>query len=251
MREAIPMMPVVTIGELVASDWRKAQVFKKYGIDYCCGGKRTVAEACEKKGIDAGLVARELQEVEDKPLDATVHFDRWELDFLVDFILNNHHKYVREAIPFLEELAGKVSRVHGDNHPELFEIERHIQRVIEELTLHMHKEEMILFPYIKKIVAVKKSNSTLDLPPFVTISNPIHMMEAEHESAGYNMKAIEDLSNNFNPPADACMSYQVLFAKLAEFQKDLHQHIHLENNILFPKAIKLEEALLSLKITAD
>lgn len=245
MEAEITMTPVLTIGELVAKDWRKAQVFKKYGIDYCCGGKRTVAEACEKKGVEVSLIENELQQIENKALDYASNFDRWGLDFLIDYILNNHHKYVAEALPFLDELATKVSRVHGDNHPELIEIERHTQDVIQELTMHMHKEEVILFPYIKELAQAQKSNTSIDAPPFGTIANPIQMMEAEHTSAGDGMKAIEELSNNFVPPIDACMSYQVFFAKLKEFQKDLHQHIHLENNILFPKALKLEAELMA------
>lgn len=236
---------MVTIGELVSQDWRKAEVFKKYGIDYCCGGKRTIAEACEKAGFNPSLVEAELLQLESGPVNNSNNFNRWELDFLIDYILNNHHKYVAEAIPFLDELSAKVSRVHGENHPELIDIEQYAQDVIQELTMHMHKEEMILFPYIKELVQVKKNNLPMTPPPFGTIANPIRMMEAEHTSAGDALKAIEELSNSFTPPVDACMSYRVLFAKLQEFQNDLHQHIHLENNILFPKALKLEEELFS------
>ncbi|HEU5292109.1 MAG TPA: iron-sulfur cluster repair di-iron protein [Cyclobacteriaceae bacterium] len=234
-----------SIGELVSQDWRKAEVFKKYGIDFCCGGKRTVAEACGKKGIDPALVEAELQQVEKRISGHPNNFNQWELDFLVDYIVNNHHKYVSEAVPFLDELSAKVSRVHGDRHPELIEIEQLTQDVIQELTMHMPKEEMILFPYVKQLVHAKRNSTSIVPPPFGTIANPINMMEAEHTSAGGAMEAIEELSNRFTPPADACMSYQVLFAKLKEFQQDLHQHIHLENNILFPKALKLEEELIA------
>jgi regulator of cell morphogenesis and NO signaling len=234
----------ITIGELVAQDWRKAQIFKKYGIDYCCGGQRTVMEACKKKGFDSRLIEEELQRLGSEPTDYATNFGRWELDFLVDYIVNNHHQYVGEAIPLLNELALKVSSVHGSTHPELIEINRHTQAVIQELTQHMHKEEVVLFPYIKKLVQARKSNTSVEPPPFGTIANPIQMMEAEHTSAGDALRAIEELSNHFNPPADACMSYQVFYAKLNEFQKDLHQHVHLENNILFPKALKLEAEFL-------
>jgi regulator of cell morphogenesis and NO signaling len=235
----------ISIGELVSQDWRKAEVFKKYGIDYCCGGKSTIAEACEKKGIDTTRVEADLQYIDSRTSDNLNNFNRWELDFLADYILNIHHKYVAEAIPFLDELSKKVARVHGDNHEELIEIEEHTQAVINELTQHMRKEEMILFPYIKELVRAKKEKTPLAPSPFGTIANPIHMMEAEHTSAGGGMAAIEELSNHFTPPVDACMSYQVFFAKLQEFEQDLHQHIHLENNILFPKAIKLEAELMA------
>lgn len=233
----------ISIGDLVSQDWRKAEVFKKYGIDYCCGGKRTIAEACEQKGIDASHVEADLQNIDTRSSDTGHNFNRWELDFLVDYILNVHHQYVTEAIPFLDELSKKVVRVHRDNHEELIEIEEHTQAIINELTQHMRKEEMILFPYIKELVRAKKDKKPLAPSPFGTIANPIHMMEAEHTSAGGGMASIEELSNHFTPPVDACMSYQVFFAKLQEFQQDLHQHIHLENNILFPKAIKLEAEL--------
>jgi len=233
----------ISIGELVSQDWRRAEVFKKYGIDYCCGGKRTIAEACEQKGIEASRVEGDLQNIDSQNSETGNDFNHWELDFLGDYIINVHHKYVAVAIPFLDELSKKVARVHGDNHAELIEIEEHTQAVINELTQHMRKEEMILFPYIKELVRAKKEDTPLAPPHFGTIANPIHMMEAEHTSAGGGMAAIEELSNHFTPPADACMSYQVFFAKLQEFQQDLHQHIHLENNILFPKAIQLEAEL--------
>ncbi len=141
-----------SIGELVSRDWRKAEVFKKYGIDFCCGGKRTVSEACEKKGIDPVLVETDLLQVDKQTSVSPNNFNQWELDFLVDYIVNKHHKYVSEAAPFLDELSIKVSRVHGDHHPELSEIEQHTEEIIQELTMHMHKEEMILFPYIKHMV---------------------------------------------------------------------------------------------------
>jgi regulator of cell morphogenesis and NO signaling len=237
----------ISIGELVTQDWRKAEVFKKYGIDYCCGGKKTVAEACAKKGIEPAVVEAELEQIELRPLagmGSANNYNQWSLDFLADYIVNTHHHYVKEAVPFLEELSAKVARVHGGHRPELLKIQQHAQSVIDELTLHMHKEEVILFPYIKELAQAKKTGTSIARPPFGTIANPINMMEAEHVSAGEDLEAIEELSERFTPPDEACMSYRVLFAKLQEFQQDLHQHIHLENNILFPKALKLEEELL-------
>lgn len=234
-----------TIGELVANDWRKAEVFEKYRIDFCCGGKRTVEEACMKKGIDLSLVEADLQRVQQREIEGTENFKDQELDSLIDFIIKKHHKYVAEAVPFLDEISLKVARVHGDSHPELIEINNYTQQVTEELSMHMRKEEMILFPYVKRLVEAERAEQTVAPPPFITISNPINMMEAEHISAGGAMEAIEELSNNYSPPPDACTSYRVLFAKLREFQQDLHQHIHLENNIVFPRALILEEKVLS------
>lgn len=235
----------VTIGELAAKDYRKAEVFRKYGIDFCCGGKKTLTQVCEKKGLDVLRIQQELEELDKQPDPVHENYNEWELDALVDHIINKHHRYVSDAHPLLLEFSAKVARVHGDRHPELIEIERLFNNVAQELNFHMHKEEMVLFPYIKRLNDTQKQGLTLTPPSFGTIENPIAMMESEHTSAGENLERIKELSGNFTPPADACNSYRVLFAKLREYETDLHQHIHLENNILFPEAIRLEKELLS------
>lgn len=231
-----------TIGQLVTTDWRKAEVFKKYGIDFCCGGKKTLEEVCLEKGINSLFVEAELNEIDGRAA-LPFNFNAWDLDFLADYIVNNHHKYVQESIPFLTEVMAKVAMVHGPNHNELVQIKENVDELIDELTMHMQKEEFILFPYIKQLTSAIRFNTPLTPPPFGTIVNPISMMESEHRSAGDALKNIEALSNSFTAPADGCTSYRVLYAKLKEFQDDLHQHIHLENNILFPKAIKLEKEI--------
>jgi regulator of cell morphogenesis and NO signaling len=233
-----------SIGELVAEDFRKAEVFRKFGLDFCCGGNKSLKEACAEKGIDANKVETALSEVENQPQTNQHDFKNWKLDFLVDYIMNTHHKYVEEAIPMLYEFSAKVANVHGDHHPEVVEIAEYFNAVAEELKMHMHKEENILFPYIKGLVLAKKQGNPVDPSPFGSIENPIRMMESEHVSAGGNFDKIHELSSSFTPPEDACSSYSVLYGKLDEFEKDLHQHIHLENNILFPKAIALEKELL-------
>lgn len=172
-------------------------------------------------------------------------YDQWELDVLADFIVSNHHRYVAESIPFLNELSEKVARVHGGAHPELVRIEGLVQAVTQELSMHMHKEEMILFPYIRNLVQARREGRQVAPPPFGTIAHPIAMMEDEHLAAGGGMEELRELSNQFTPPEEACMSYKVFYFKLNEFQDDLHQHIHLENNILFPKAKELERELLA------
>lgn len=230
-----------SIGEIVAQDWRKAEILKKYGIDFCCGGKRTVREACSKKGIDFAKVNHELKEVENDSKDTGHNFNLWELDFLIDFIVNNHHAYVSKSIPFLYELGNKVSAVHGSQHPELIQINQHLQSMLQELSLHMRKEEVILFPYIKSLVNASRNNISPEAAPFGSIGNPIHQMEEEHTNAGDAFVDIKRLSNHYTVPEDACNSYRILYAKLAEFEQDLQQHIHLENNILFPKALLMEK----------
>lgn len=234
-----------TIGELVKKDFRKAEVFKKFGLDFCCGGKKTLTKSCEEKGIDVVEVEREL-----KAIDATESklasqdFNNWEADFLADYIINTHHKYVTQANTVIFEYTQKVAKVHGDRHPEVIEIANLFMDVMNELNCHMMKEENMLFPYIKNLAIAKRQGLDVAAAGFGTVQNPINMMEHEHEEVGKLYERIKELSDNFNPPSNACTTYRLSFAKLKEYQDDLHQHIHLENNILFPKALELERELL-------
>jgi len=241
--EVLKNINSATIGEMVVEDYQKAEIFEKFGLDFCCGGSKTLVDACSKKGINAAEVIEALEELRNKQQIPDQNYDEWQLDILIDYIVNNHHAYVNNALPHLDEYSSKVARVHGNNHPEVVEIYNHYQAVSSELRMHMHKEEAILFPYIKQLASAKEHAETIPFCPFGTVSNPISMMELEHESAGENLQAISELSNGYNPPEDACNTFRVLYAKLQEFEKDLHHHIHLENNILFPKAIKLEKEL--------
>lgn len=234
-----------TVGQLVVEDYRRAEVFKKYGIDFCCGGNRPLEEACQEKGIDPEQLFRELERLETLPSDASQpDFNEWELDFLADYIVNVHHGYLRKNFPQIQEYADKVAHVHGDAHRETVEIARLFAEIIVELRQHMLKEENILFPYIKQLVSARNSGSVPEPPPFGSVQNPIHMMEMEHDHAGDILKRIRKLSRDFTLPEDACNTFRVTYAKLAEFEADLLQHIHLENNILFPKAVALEAQLL-------
>lgn len=235
----------LTVGEMVVADYRKAEVFRKYGIDYCCGGKKPLEEVCRKKGIDPQAVQKELDALDLLPDEEQHQFGEWTLDTLADYIVEKHHKYVAESLPILYELTAKVARVHGERHPELAEIARLFDEVAVELQMHMHKEERMLFPYISKMAANLREGNPVPFPVFGSVENPIRMMEAEHESAGGNMEEIRRLSDDYTPPLDACTSYRVLFAKLNEFEQDLHQHVHLENNILFPRAVALEKECLA------
>jgi regulator of cell morphogenesis and NO signaling len=234
---------IQTVGELVAADYRKAEVFRKYGIDFCCGGKRKVKEACEKKGVNYEQVEKELELLDTELANDVEDFNTWELDVLAEHIINKHHRYIIESTPILNELSAKVARVHGDRHPELYEIKRLYDEVRDELDVHMQKEEVVLFPYIQQLATADKTGTPLAPAPFGSIANPIRMMESEHELAGENISEIQRLTQGYTPPEDACMSYRVLFSKLQEYEADLHQHIHLENNILFKKAVELEAKL--------
>lgn len=231
----------LTVGEMVTKDYRKAEIFRKYGIDYCCGGKKSLEDACLKKGVDPDTLRRELAELEQRPEDMQQQHDEWPLDTLTQHIIDKHHRYVSDALPMLYELTVKVARVHGERHPELISIARLFNEVATELRQHMHKEERVLFPFIDKMAAALRTDAPLPPSFFGSVENPIRMMESEHESAGENMEKIRLLSNDFTPPEGACTSYRVLFSKLQEFEQDLHQHVHLENNILFLKALRLEK----------
>ena len=232
-----------TVGEIVAKDYRKAQVFKKLGIDFCCGGKKTLSEVSSKKGLTVEDLKNELAAIDKQDANPSSNFDKWDIAFLTDYIINTHHQYVKENSPFILELSEKVARVHGASHPEMIQVAEIFSRIAQDLGLHLMKEEKILFPFIKELTELKKTGGKVKDIPFGDITNPIQLMEVEHEQAGEDLVTIRELTSDYTLPADACTSYRILFKKLEEFENDLHQHVHLENNILFPKAIKLEKEL--------
>lgn len=232
-----------TLGEIAAKDLRKAQVFKKYGLDFCCGGKKTVKEACAEKGLDVTKVEKELQQADALPASRPLPYGDWSLDFLADYIVNTHHSYVRKNLPDIKAYANKVMKVHGARHAELLRINQLVEEIYAELTAHLVKEEKVLFPYIKELVAATNGTQLLQASHFGTVQNPINMMEMEHEIVGKNLAEIRELSNDYTLPEDACASYSLLYRMLDEFEEDLHLHIHLENNILFPKALDIEKRL--------
>ena len=231
-----------TIGELVAEDYRAAGVFKQYGIDFCCGGKKTVAEVCRQKGVPVAELESNLARLDQMPARQRLQFNEWALPFLIDYIVNVHHTYVQEKLPQLLEYGKKVAKVHGHAYPETITIADKLESLAEELFAHLRKEELILFPYVKELSRAKEAGETVKAPPFQSAQNPIRVMEAEHEFAGAAMAEIRELSNGFTPPEGACNTYRVLYALLEEFEEDLHRHVHLENNILFPQAVELEES---------
>jgi regulator of cell morphogenesis and NO signaling len=228
---------VETIGEIAAKDMRKAALLKKLGIDFCCGGKRSLEEACKEQGLDVIRVKQELEESNKQPVAGPqLDFNSWALPFLADYIVNVHHGYVKSNSPLLLELSEKVAGHHGENNPALVAVRTKTFELIQELTTHMKKEEQILFPFIKE-QGNKTACSIVKPEP---IKNIISVMERDHDIAGEISKQIRHLTNDYTPPANACNSISLLFHKLEEFENDLLQHVHLENNILFPKAIALE-----------
>ena len=233
----------LTLSQIVTKNFKTAAIFEKYNLDFCCRGNKSINEACTEKGVDSTRLLQEVQQLLESKSSSTLNSNDWELDFLIDYIMNTHHNYVRSIIPILSAHVNKVSKVHGENHPELIEIAKIFSVVSKELKHHLMKEEEILFPYIKKLVIIKNNNHLFEAPYFGTIKNPINMMEAEHVNAGDGMYNIRKLSKNYEVPEDACNTYRVCLNELREFEEDLHQHVHLENNILFPKAIAMEEIL--------
>lgn len=233
------------IGELVAQDYRTAAVFKKYGIDFCCQGNRTIQEACEKKKIDSKEVLNDIEQISSKSAETSTDYQSWPLDLLADYIEKKHHRYVEEKIQEIKPFLDKICQVHGAHHPELFQIQEEFVASAGELAAHMKKEEFILFPFVRKIAKAKHEGLKVDAPRFGSVQNPVQTMMDEHSTEGERFARIEQLSNHYTPPADGCNTYRVTFALLKEFEQDLHLHIHLENNILFPKTIALEKELMS------
>ena len=235
-----------SVGEIAAKDLRKAEVFKKYGIDFCCGGKKSLKQVCEEKGLNIGIVEAELESSPQQILSGN-NYDRWELDFLADYIYNQHHLYYYNEAPVIRGLITKVMHHHGTNHPELKHVYSVFEELLQELGTHFMREEKVVFPFIKALVKAGRSGNQAELNSQPSLTDPILIMEADHEAAGDILAEIRKLSSNYTPPEDACNSYQFLYKKLKDLDDDLHQHIHLENNILFRKALKLEKELKSRK----
>jgi regulator of cell morphogenesis and NO signaling len=228
---------------MAASSLAAVRVFEKFGIDYCCGGKRPLADVCKEKGYDPSLVRRELDtalaadEVPERDWNAAP------LSELIEHIVNTHHQYLRRELPALQARLDKVYRVYNESYgPTLLGLPEVFASLRSELEMHMRKEEMILFPAIAAGEAADTAGRPLPPTPFGTVANPIHMMEVEHESAGNALATIREIAGDFHSPEYACVTYRALMSGLDELERDLHMHIHLENNILFPRAQQLEAA---------
>jgi len=231
-----------TLSEIVKNNFKAAAVFEKYNLDFCCKGNKFLATACEEKSVNESEILSELERIKAYQ-NSSINYEEWSLDFLIDYIVNTHHSYLRKMIPIISEHVNKVAAVHGQNHPELKEIARIFSVVYKDLKQHMMKEEEILFPHIKYLVKSKANGTRFESPYFGTVQNPIRLMESEHQTAGDELFEIRRLSNSYKVPEDACNTFSVTFQELKEFEEDLHKHVHLENSILFPKSIQLEAEL--------
>jgi len=231
-----------TVRDLALEIPAATRIFEKLGIDYCCGGHKSLEEACAAANLSAEEVMDSLLSAE-RGAGAAGTDRNWQaepLAKLIAHIYSTHHNYTREEIARLGPLLDKVCSVHGQNHSELLAIRESFRDLAQELTSHMMKEEMVLFPYIVRMEEAVIQKDPVLPPPFGTVQNPVAMMMHEHDSAGEALRAMRQSSGAYQPPAEACISYQTLYKALADFEADLHQHIHLENNILFPRAIEME-----------
>jgi regulator of cell morphogenesis and NO signaling len=233
-----------TVAETVANDYRAAAIFEKYGIDFCCHGKISIDEACEKRHIMTEEVMRELKTLADSN-SCCLHYGTMPLSVLADHIEDKHHQYIEEKTPVIRRYLDKVCSVHGTAHPELFEIKSLFMASAEDLAQHMKKEELILFPRIRKLEALLNHSTEAGSIQPGLLQVPVDMMMQDHSLEGDRFRTIEQLTQHYQPPADACNTFKVTYALLQEFENDLHLHIHLENNILFPKALEMEKRLLN------
>ncbi len=231
-----------TVRELTLEIPGATRVFEKAGIDYCCGGAKPFQEACAAAGVSTDEVVRSLEQAGESSglvADAT-EWQTQPLSKLASYIVSRHHVFTRDELARLDALLSKVCSVHGQNHAELFGIQPLFQDLNRDLIPHMQKEEMVLFPYIEQMEAAASEGKRAPVPFFGTVQNPIRMMMMEHETAGEILKRIRQISGGFSVPKDGCISYETLYKALDALEQDLHQHIHLENNILFPRAVTLE-----------
>ena len=231
-----------TVREVAVAFPEATRIFEKFGIDYCCGGSKSLQQACLTLHLSVDDLIDSLEVAEKTSHSHQIDRDWQEepLTDLIDHIVGTHHKYTRGEIARLAALLLKVCGVHGKNHPELALIQNTFAALAQELTMHMMKEEMVLFPYISRMEEAVVQKEPVLPPPFGTVENPVAMMIHEHDSAGNALRTIREATRDYTPSADACISYQTLYKALADFEKDLHQHIHLENNILFPRALEME-----------
>lgn len=231
-----------TIREIALDAPLTVRVFENYKIDFCCGGRVPFAEACEKAGVAPSAVLADLEAaVAAAPQTIGDRVDRKDPSELIEYIIGTHHTFTRSEIERLRPLAEKVWSRHGENHPELAEIARIFNTLADELLLHMQKEEQMLFPYIENLEIAAKENRAPQASPFGTVNNPVRVMMFEHDQAGEMLRRLRSLSSDYTAPEGACPSYKGLFAGLENLEHDLHRHIHLENNVLFPKAVEFEK----------
>ena len=230
-----------TVGELAATMPQTARIFEKFGIDYCCGGRRTLTDACASEGKDLNEILSAIESASAKA-NTDANYSSLGQAQLVNHIVTTHHAFTRAEIARLSKLIERVVAAHATRHPELLSVQNVFGNLADDLVPHMVREENVLFPYIAKIEASVAAGSSCPMPPFVTVQNPIRMMLFEHDLAGELLRELRRMTSDYTPPADGCISYKALYSALENFEQDIHQHIHLENNLLFPRAVEMEKS---------
>lgn len=235
-------MKDLSLNEIVSRYPVSRHVFEQFRFDYCCGGKQTLEHACSKRSIPFEDVVKAIEQ-RAAYKDDVIDFSQWPLDLLIDYIEKKHHRYVVESAQLLHEKFERLVARHGYENPYLLDLKEMFEQAAQNLGHHMYKEEHILFPYIRNLVSAERGDAVYQTPGFGSVENPIAMMEQEHSTEGERFEKMAELTDLYTPPPHACATWQFTYEKLAEFEKDLHRHIHLENNLLFPKAILLENKL--------
>ncbi len=225
-----------TIGEFVAEDYRTAAVFEQSGIDFCCGGQVPLSAACREKRLDPDALLKSIEAAKSAPIDRSQNYASWELSFLADYIVNTHHSYLNENTEQIAAYARKIAEVHGAHHPEVIKIAALFDQITADMKGHLWEEEEVLFPAIKRIEAAGKAGTTPSAEDRAAIETSLQKLHREHEAIGDAIHAIRHLAGEYAIPGDVCNTFVVTYRKLKEFEDDLHKHVHLENNILFPKA---------------
>jgi regulator of cell morphogenesis and NO signaling len=228
-----------TIGEIVAADYRTATVFDSHGIDFCCGGKVALETVCTEKGLDLAAITGELTSVQNEPVERSQNYSSWALPFLADYIVNTHHVYLKENDDQIAAYARKIAAVHGAHHPEVIRIAAIFDKIAADMVGHLKEEEELFFPAIKRVETAIIAGATPDAQDRETIRTSLLRLHREHEEIGDAVHEIRHLSKEYAIPDDVCNTFIVTYQKLKEFEADLHKHVHLENNILFPKAAVL------------
>ena len=233
------LTPDKSVGEIVAQNYNAAGIFRRFGLDFCCGGGISLKEACKKKKVEMSEIISELQKLDQNSTGGDENFLAWDIPFLINHIETTHHYFVRNKIEEISAYAEKVAAVHGERHPENVAIHNTFTELAVEMVQHMHAEEDVVFPLINSIAAKRKKGASVTADEIQKLKDELAEMETDHDGAGNLMKKIRTLSKDYTPPADACATYQILYKNLEGFELDLHKHVHLENNILFKKAEEL------------
>ena len=237
----MPTETTKTVAEIAIENPVAAREFEKLGIDYCCGGKRTLEQACETAKLDVDEVLSRLERLSsEKATSDGRDFSDMSLTDLIAHITSTHHVFVRQELPRIQELAAKVVSKHAANHPELRQVQEIFGALASELSVHLVKEEQVLFPYVQQLEEARVAGEAVPPAMFGTVANPVRMMEREHDGAGEALRALRSVTSDYALPEEACTSYQLLYKGLQAFEADLHQHIHLENNLLFPRSMAME-----------